>query len=94
MRLEHDRFTAVPLIGQQLGISQSLIEKIMAQLKLVALVESKHGPSGGYRLTKPFDEIYVGDLFPILSKKNALFHVMARRLKTEKLVTLTDELPE
>lgn len=52
----------VKSIAQKEGISFRFLEQVMSLLKKRALVESVRGPHGGYRLTKPPDQILLGDV--------------------------------
>jgi Rrf2 family protein len=61
-----------PVKSSQIAKAQSIplrfLEVIMGQLKREGLVDSKRGYSGGYKLTRPADQIYVGDIFRLLDK--------------------------
>ena len=43
-------------------ITQPYLEQIFSKLKQANLVTSVRGPGGGYVLSRPADEIYVGDV--------------------------------
>ena len=49
-------------IAVQQGIPVRFLEQVMSSLKKSGLVESVRGAQGGYRLTKPADEIRLSDL--------------------------------
>lgn len=44
------------------GLSVAYVEKILSQLRKAGLVKSVRGMYGGYQLSRPADEIRVGDL--------------------------------
>lgn len=52
----------VKKIAHQQGIPPRFLEQIMSSLKKSGLVESIRGAQGGYRLTKPAEEIRLSDL--------------------------------
>ncbi|WP_178862994.1 Fe-S cluster assembly transcription factor [Thiomicrorhabdus cannonii] len=47
------------LISERQGISLSYLEQLFAKLKKADLVASARGPGGGYRLSRPADEISI-----------------------------------
>ena len=49
-------------IAARQGIPPRFLEQIFQDLKRAGLVTSKRGPNGGYRLTRPIDEIRLGDI--------------------------------
>ncbi len=49
-------------IARQQGIPVRFLEQVMSALKKAGLVESIRGAQGGYRLTKPAEEIRLADL--------------------------------
>jgi Rrf2 family iron-sulfur cluster assembly transcriptional regulator len=57
----HDKIGPVTLpdISQSQGISLSYLEQLFAKLRKNGLVEGVRGPGGGYRLSRPSDEITV-----------------------------------
>ncbi|MBD3754919.1 MAG: Fe-S cluster assembly transcription factor [Gammaproteobacteria bacterium] len=50
------------LISERQGISLSYLEQLFAKLKKADLVASARGPGGGYRLSRPADEISISDI--------------------------------
>ena len=58
----------IPLnsIAARQEISLHYLEQLMAKLKKAGLVESVRGVNGGYRLSKPAEEISVGDVLRAL----------------------------
>lgn len=91
-QLTHDAFVTLPHLSRTLNVSISLCEKVMYQLRSQNLVISKHGPSGGYRLTKPFEEIRIEELLPLLPSDDALYRGLAMRLKKARLATVMAEI--
>lgn len=58
-------------IAEKLGISKIYLEQVFALLKRADLVTSIKGAQGGYQLTKPLDQITVGEI--LLSIETSLF---------------------
>ena len=60
----HDHRGPISLadISDRQGISLSYLEQLFAKLRRQDLVESVRGPGGGYRLSRPADEIYVAQI--------------------------------
>ena len=60
-------------LAQRTGAPQSVLEQVMPVMRTAGLIRSERGPSGGYRLNKPPDEItlervvrlFQGQLAPI-----------------------------
>lgn len=50
------------LISERQGISLSYLEQLFAKLKKADLVSSARGPGGGYRLSRPANEISISDI--------------------------------
>ena len=61
---EHQNGAYIPMkdIADRQGISLKYVEKIMPILVTHKMVDSSHGKSGGYRLTKEPDQYRVGDI--------------------------------
>lgn len=49
-------------ISDRQGISLSYLEQLFAKLRRCELVQSVRGPGGGYRLSRPADEIFVAQI--------------------------------
>jgi Rrf2 family iron-sulfur cluster assembly transcriptional regulator len=60
----HENGRAVPLadIARRQEISLSYLEQLFAKLRRQGLVKSVRGPGGGYRLSRPADEMRVADI--------------------------------
>lgn len=67
----HANDRPVPLadISQRQGISLSYLEQLFAKLRRKALVDSARGPGGGYRLSRPSNEISVADVITAIDEK-------------------------
>ncbi|MDX1346738.1 MAG: Rrf2 family transcriptional regulator [Thiomicrorhabdus chilensis] len=50
------------LISERQGISLSYLEQLFAKLKKADLVSSARGPGGGYRLSRPAEEISISQI--------------------------------
>lgn len=50
------------LISERQGISLSYLEQLFAKLKKAELVSSARGPGGGYRLSRPADEVSISQI--------------------------------
>ena len=58
------------VIAEAQAIPLRFLEVIMAQLKRGGLVDSKRGFAGGYSLTRPPEQIRVGDIFRELDRED------------------------
>jgi Rrf2 family protein len=52
----------IPELSRQEGISQANVAKIMRVLRRAGFVRSTRGQSGGYTLSRPADQIVVGEV--------------------------------
>ena len=59
----------IPEISQSEGISIPNTAKLLRILRLGGLLESSRGQTGGYSLSKPAEEIAVGDVLSVLGGK-------------------------
>lgn len=57
--------TQVKDISRRQGISPRYIEQIFQKLKKAGIIGSKRGPSGGYFLTRQYEEITLGEIIRI-----------------------------
>ena len=53
-------------IASRQRIPQKFLEQILGNLKQGGLVETRRGPDGGFRLTRPADQITVGEVLVII----------------------------
>ena len=67
----HDNAGPVTLadISQCQGISLSYLEQLFAKLRKNNLVEGVRGPGGGYRLSRPADQINVAEIISAVDEK-------------------------
>ena len=58
----HDKEGLQPIqeIAARQGIPQRYLEQVLLQLKRAGLLESRRGSSGGYRLSRPADQVTIG----------------------------------
>jgi len=56
-------------ISRRQGISLSYLEQLFAKLRKRGLVDSARGPGGGYRLSRPGEEIAVVDVITAVDEK-------------------------
>src|SRR4030095_1024608 len=59
----------IPEISKAEGISTHNTAKILRALRLGGFLESSRGQLGGYSLSRPADEIFVGDILSFLGGK-------------------------
>src|SRR5579884_1327992 len=53
-------------IAQAEGISRKFLEAILLELRKQGLLTSRRGAGGGYRLARPADQIYFGEIIRII----------------------------
>ena len=56
-------------ISRRQGISLSYLEQLFSKLRKNGLVDSARGPGGGYRLSRPADELCVADIITAVDEK-------------------------
>ena len=61
-----ERHISLKTIAERQGISENYLEQLFAPIKKAGLLASYRGARGGYGLTKPPNEITVGDVLRIL----------------------------
>ncbi len=59
-------------IAKRQGVSVKYLEQIIIPLKKAHYIESVRGSKGGHRLTKPPEEITVGEIVALLEDGNSL----------------------
>lgn len=59
----------IPELSQLEGLSDSNVGKILRILRISGFVESSRGQTGGYKLSRPTNEILVGDVLTSLGGK-------------------------
>ena len=65
----NNKLIRVSDLSKAQDIPNKYLEQIMLQLKKAGYVESRKGPSGGYALAKPPDEIFLGDIIRLVDKR-------------------------
>lgn len=60
-----ERLSGSAEIAESREISQQLIAKVLTMLSRAGLVEGTRGPSGGYRLSRPAEEITLLDVVTV-----------------------------
>lgn len=64
--LDVGRGLTIPEISQAEGLSIPNVAKLMRILRIGGFVESTRGQTGGYSLSRPVDQIVVGDVLTVL----------------------------
>jgi len=65
-------FSSLRMISEKEKISFSYLEKILTKLEKNGLINSKKGVQGGYLLSRPTNEIKVGEIIRALEDKIVL----------------------
>lgn len=65
---QHDPVTLAEISMCQ-GISLSYLEQLFAKLRKRGLVEGVRGPGGGYRLSRPSDQITMAEIITAVDEK-------------------------
>ena len=71
----HGQPVPLHLIAQRQELSLPFLEQIFNKLKKAGIVASVRGPRGGYILTRPCNQVTVGD---VLRLTDGAFHAMAK----------------
>jgi Rrf2 family protein len=70
--------TAIQEIARRQAIPQRYLEQVLLSLKRAGLLASKRGSAGGYRLTRPPEDITVGDVLRAVEGAGAPFEAQRR----------------
>lgn len=74
-RLPQDgSYMLVRELAERLELPGPFLAKVLQQLAQMGLLESAKGPKGGFRLARPADEIFVGEVVAALEGPGALEH--------------------
>jgi Rrf2 family protein len=57
---------SVDTLASRQGLPRKFLEAILGDLRRAGIVVSQRGPSGGYRLSRPADQISLGDIFRVV----------------------------
>lgn len=61
-----DEWAQIADIARTCGIPRKYLEQVLLELKTAGLVESKKGQKGGYRLSRPPDQITLGQVLSVV----------------------------
>ncbi len=61
-------------IAERLGVSVKYLEKLVRILKTHRYITSKRGPKGGHVLSRPAEDICVGEVVRVLEGESGLTH--------------------
>ena len=73
-------------ISRRHGMPIPFLEQVLHQLKIKGLVESRRGINGGYILSRPPEEITIGDIIRALEGPIALCECLLKTDASEKSV--------
>ncbi len=60
---------SVHTIAARQGLPPPYLEKLLIELRRAGIVESVRGPQGGYRLAKPADQIFLGQILAAVGEQ-------------------------
>ena len=88
--------TPIQEIAARQAIPQRYLEQVLLALKRAGLLTSKRGSAGGYHLTRPPEEITIGDVLRAVEGTGAAFEAQRRsgRSTSERhdLIELWEEI--
>ncbi len=87
--------TPIQEIARRQAIPQRYLEQVLLALKRAGLLTSKRGSAGGYHLTRPPEDITVGDVLRAMEGAGAPFERQrrgGRSTERHDLVELWDEI--
>jgi len=97
LALHHDGgLMPIQEIAARQGIPQRYLEQVLLALKRAGLLVSKRGASGGYHLTRPPEDVTVGDVLRAVEGASAPFEATRERgTRAERdLAALWEEIAE
>lgn len=80
--------TTIFELHSKIGFSHETIYYAVKAIKQTGLVKAKSGKGGGIWLTKPYHEIYVRDLFPLISPHDFVLLAFARHNQDALLIDI------
>ena len=57
---------SIAAVAKESSVPYAYLEQLIVPLRKAGLVESKRGAQGGYRLTRPPEEVRVGDVYRVM----------------------------
>ncbi|WP_017297490.1 RrF2 family transcriptional regulator [Nodosilinea nodulosa] len=60
---------SVNTIAERQGLPPPYLEKLLIDLRRAGIVDSVRGPHGGYRLAKPADQIFLGQILEAVGEQ-------------------------
>jgi len=57
---------SIAAVAKESSVPYAYLEQLIVPLRKAGLVESKRGAQGGYRLTRPPDEVKVGEVYRVM----------------------------
>ena len=72
MEYEGGEFVSISTLSKSQSVSEAYLEKQLSALKKAGLAEASRGVFGGYRLTRPPEEITVGEILRALEGKTTI----------------------
>lgn len=73
-------------ISKRHGMPVQFLEQVLHQLKLKGLVKSRRGVNGGYILSRPPEEITIGDIVRALEGPIALCECLSKKSPKENII--------
>ena len=67
--IEENRLVRIKEISEDQHISIQYLEQILFKLKQNEIIKGKRGPNGGYKITRPPEEITVLELYEVLDEE-------------------------
>ncbi|MEZ5360039.1 MAG: Rrf2 family transcriptional regulator [Candidatus Zixiibacteriota bacterium] len=75
--LDNDSLANVAEIAESSSIPRELLAKILSELVKAGLAISYSGPTGGFRLAKPAQQVSLAEIISALETKSAIIHCVA-----------------
>ena len=79
--LPPNRYLATKTLAEFHGVPKEYLSKALQSLSQASLIESTLGPTGGYRLAKPPDQITFLDIVEAVEGKKSTFNCTEIRMK-------------